>query len=782
MTVGVNLVRVSTSHTGTGGPIPLGAAVPGRRGTEALVDGQAYSYSILNGLKAETCYGVYDAGDEEITRFTVESTEVANAPIDVGSGAEIVFTPSAQDLRTALKLTTSQTTLAATSTCDVSAEPSTFVIITGSTTITSFGSTPNQLVLVEFTDGALITHNATTLQCLTGASVQAGPGDRALLYFDASGNCKMEGFWKGDGTSLKYNDNSIALAKLTNIATDKLVGRVSTGSGAPELVDFTDVGQALVAAADYAAVHTLLSLGSLATVSTINNSNWSGTELSLANGGTGASLADPNADRIMFWDDSANAIAWLTVGTGLLITGTSLEAGGGGNITITDAAPMLTLTDSDTGHDSVISSNSTAGSMTIMADANNEAANTLLFLGTDGTTRVRIADTHMSPNTNDSLALGNTSLGWSDLFMATGGVINFANGNLVLTHSSGVLTLSVGDLRITSPGTNTASVATYGKIDALFFDNRITQLFMSEALGRAIFSGPDGSAIHDHFDTLTYVDDENATNCNTSEAGCLKPQTSSAGTTVNLNTGSTTTNYGNPFTIVDMSTALTPGDVINEIGVYSTTARTGLKCKIVQRTSANTFTVVADTGSWNHTGASFENKALSSPYTVPATGTFYVAVYYPTSTSVNVSVAVNRATASGVDATGSGVTITESSGNVPPMRIKKNAFTGGNITVASTAIAAATQPSTMRVAAMLYDAVGVALNTDVMIDVSRNNGTNWTTATLTELYTQPGNIRVLDTGNVDVSGQPAGTNLKWRWRTANSVQPKLLGAAMWGSS
>lgn len=35
-------------------------------------------------------------------------------------------------------------------------------------------------------------------------------------------------------------------------------------------------------------------------------------------------LADPNADRILFWDDGAAGTAWLTVGTGLDITATTL--------------------------------------------------------------------------------------------------------------------------------------------------------------------------------------------------------------------------------------------------------------------------------------------------------------------------------------------------------------------------------------------------------------------------------------------------------------------------
>lgn len=54
-----------------------------------------------------------------------------------------------------------------------------------------------------------------------------------------------------------------------------------------------------------------------------------GTDVSLDDGGTGASLTDPGADRIMFWDDSAGQVTWLTAGTGLTITGTTIDAAAG---------------------------------------------------------------------------------------------------------------------------------------------------------------------------------------------------------------------------------------------------------------------------------------------------------------------------------------------------------------------------------------------------------------------------------------------------------------------
>lgn len=53
--------------------------------------------------------------------------------------------------------------------------------------------------------------------------------------------------------------------------------------------------------------------------------NPGGTDVALADGGTGASLTDPNADRILFWDDSGNAVTWLQATNGLEITGTDVQ-------------------------------------------------------------------------------------------------------------------------------------------------------------------------------------------------------------------------------------------------------------------------------------------------------------------------------------------------------------------------------------------------------------------------------------------------------------------------
>jgi hypothetical protein len=46
------------------------------------------------------------------------------------------------------------------------------------------------------------------------------------------------------------------------------------------------------------------------------------------------------------------------------------------------------------------------------------------------------------PQTNDGAALGTTTLQWSDLFLASGGVVNWANGDVTITHAADTLTFA----------------------------------------------------------------------------------------------------------------------------------------------------------------------------------------------------------------------------------------------------------------------------------------------------------------------------------------------------
>ena len=65
------------------------------------------------------------------------------------------------------------------------------------------------------------------------------------------------------------------------------------------------------------------------------------------------------------------------------------------------------------------------------------------------------------PNADATYDLGSTSLGWNDLHMGSGGVINFANGDVTLTHSSNTLTVAGGTL---ATAALTASTGTFSGV------------------------------------------------------------------------------------------------------------------------------------------------------------------------------------------------------------------------------------------------------------------------------------------------------------------------------
>jgi hypothetical protein len=64
-------------------------------------------------------------------------------------------------------------------------------------------------------------------------------------------------------------------------------------------------------------------------------------------------------------------------------------------------------------------------------------------LAVNGTNEVTVTSTATSPAASDGNALGTTALMWADLFLASGGVINWNAGNATITHSAGLLTSNV---------------------------------------------------------------------------------------------------------------------------------------------------------------------------------------------------------------------------------------------------------------------------------------------------------------------------------------------------
>lgn len=146
------------------------------------------------------------------------------------------------------------------------------------------------------------------------ASITAGWTGTLAVARGGSGTGTLTGLLQGNGTS--------AFTVVTNSTTVGQILRV-TGSNA--------YGWGALDLADSDAVTGILPMG---------------------NGGTGAALVDPNADRFVFWDDSASSMAFLTPGTGLTITTTTVDVATA-SATVSGIVELATDAETVTGTDTI---------------------------------------------------------------------------------------------------------------------------------------------------------------------------------------------------------------------------------------------------------------------------------------------------------------------------------------------------------------------------------------------------------------------------------------------
>ena len=93
-----------------------------------------------------------------------------------------------------------------------------------------------------------------------------------------------------------------------------------------------------------------------------------------------------------------------------------------------------------------------------------EDANKINFYANNAK-EVELAENSLSPGTSDGTALGTTSLMWSDLFLASGSVVNFDNGDVTLTHSGNTLTVAGGTLATAALTSSTITASGIIKTD-----------------------------------------------------------------------------------------------------------------------------------------------------------------------------------------------------------------------------------------------------------------------------------------------------------------------------
>jgi hypothetical protein len=103
MNVLADLVGVTITHTGTGGPIPLGSAALVEHRTFAaanaagqLPNGSVVSYTLYNNDQAETCRGLYNSVANTLTRTTISST--TGSALNLSGDTVLVLAANSADL------------------------------------------------------------------------------------------------------------------------------------------------------------------------------------------------------------------------------------------------------------------------------------------------------------------------------------------------------------------------------------------------------------------------------------------------------------------------------------------------------------------------------------------------------------------------------------------------------------------------------------------------------------------------------------------------------------
>ncbi len=217
----------------------------------------------------------------------------------------------------------------------------------------------------SLTDGGVLLGSGTS--AVTAMAVLADGemivGDGTTDPVAESGATLRTSIGVGTGDSPQFTDLTLTggCITITNAATDiDLIDNNASAlsfdaSGKTGIIDIvtTDCSEGVTMSGTLGVTGVLTATGGIelshATANTLTASSGvlsiegnvvysaGGTDVALADGGTGASLSDPGADRILFWDDSAGAIAFLVPNCNLAISGTNLNASGGGGTTINNA-------------------------------------------------------------------------------------------------------------------------------------------------------------------------------------------------------------------------------------------------------------------------------------------------------------------------------------------------------------------------------------------------------------------------------------------------------------
>lgn len=261
-----------------------------------------------------------------------------------------------------------------------------------------------------------------------GGSFEANNGGGSFL---SNGNPDL-GFWGGSfiSNALTADGGSVTLSNGGGSINTTGTGSIQLGvSSTRTTLTGTATAPRAIAFPD-ASGTVLLNNGSGAALTNLNPGNLSG-EVSLSNGGTGVALTDPNVDRILFWDDSTGSMSWLTAGTGLSISGSTISVNGGESV-----LPPATAAETRAGSSDTVAV--TPAALNPIISAKSYTTGVGGFINLDGLNGSSGESANGGAFISRGMADGSVG-GVADLSGGTGG--DSWGGNLSLTGGTGYYTL-----------------------------------------------------------------------------------------------------------------------------------------------------------------------------------------------------------------------------------------------------------------------------------------------------------------------------------------------------